>query len=468
VYQAGVSGPAASAAVDTYVRLSSTGTNYGGDSGLYVGVTNDLTKVHRTLMAFGLSDIPAGAIVTGCTLTVNVTQRTSPTPGHVRRLCGEHWLDGDGQGEAQATWAQWRSGQSWGGAGASSTAACAAGGDYTTAGEVAYTPPAGAGPFTFPALVALCQDAITNRGGWLRLRISQDAETRTGNLIRFDSSDATSAPNRPRLSVTWSGASPATSTTTSTSTPTTSSTLRSTTTTLSTPTTITTTTLSTSTTTTSTTSSTTTLPAGGTTVYQAGVSGPAASAAVDTYVRLSATSTNYGGDASLYIGVTNDVTKVYRTLIAFDLSNIPPGAIVRKCALAVNVTQRTSPTPGHVRRLCGEHWLDGDGQGEAQATWAQWRSGQVWGGAGASSTAACAAGGDYTTAGEIAYTPPAGTGPFTFPDLSALCQDAIAQRGGWLRLRISQDVESTQSNLIKFDSSDASTAANRPKLTVTW
>jgi hypothetical protein len=198
------------------------------------------------------------------------------------------------------------------------------------------------------------------------------------------------------------------------------------------------------------------------------VSGPVASAAIDTYVRLSTTSTNYGGDASLYVGVTNDVTKVYRTLIAFDLSDIPPGVTVRKCTLAVNVTQRTSPTPGHVRRLCGEHWLDGNGQGEAQATWAQWRSGQAWGGAGASSTAVCAAGGDYTTAAEIAYTPPVGTGPFSFPDLSALCQDAIAQRGGWLRLRISQDVEGTQGNLIKFDSSDASTAANRPKLTVAW
>jgi len=68
----------------------------------------------------------------------------------------------------------------------------------------------------------------------------------------------------------------------------------------------------------------------------------------------------------------------------------------------------------------------------------------------------------------VAYTPPAGSGRFTFPNLAALCQDALSQRSGWLRLRISQDSETTQSNLFKFDSSDASTAANRPKLTVTW
>ena len=88
--------------------------------------------------------------------------------------------------------------------------------------------------------------------------------------------------------------------------------------------------------------------------------------------------------------------------------------------------------------------------------------------AGAGSTAGCSAGGDHATTGEVAYTPPAGTGPFSFPDMSALCHDAIVQRGSWLRLRISQDAEGTQGNLFKFDSSDASTATNRPKLTVTW
>jgi hypothetical protein len=166
--------------------------------------------------------------------------------------------------------------------------------------------------------------------------------------------------------------------------------------------------------------------------------------------------------------VTNEANKVYRMLIAFNLAGIPSSATVTGCTLGVNVTQRTSPTPGHIRRLCGEHWLDGDGQGELQATWNAWKTGSSWGSPGASSTASCSAGGDYTTAGEVAYTPPGGTGPFTFPALTALCQDAVAQRGGWLRLRISQDSESTQGNVIKFDSSDAGTATNRPKLTVSW
>jgi hypothetical protein len=198
------------------------------------------------------------------------------------------------------------------------------------------------------------------------------------------------------------------------------------------------------------------------------VSGAAGTADVDTNLRLSTPTTNYGSDVSLYIGVTNAADKVFRSLLAFRLAGVPAGVTITSCRLTLNITQRTSPTPGHVRRLCGEHWLDGNGQSEAQATWSSWRTGAAWGGAGAASTAACNAGGDYTRAGEVAYVPPAGTGRFIFPDLSALCQDAVDQRGGWLRLRISQDAEATQGNLLRFDSAEASSAANRPQLVVGW
>jgi N-acetylneuraminic acid mutarotase len=198
------------------------------------------------------------------------------------------------------------------------------------------------------------------------------------------------------------------------------------------------------------------------------VSGPVGSANVDTNIRLDTSTSNLGTDPNVFVGVTNGATKVFRAIVAFNLSGIPAGATVTGCTLTVNVTQNTSPTAGHVRQLCGEHWLDGDAQSEMQATWLAWKTGTSWTTAGAGTAGVCGSGVDYTTANEIAYTPPGGTGSFTFPDLSALCQNAIAAQGGWLRLRISQDSESTQSNLFKFDSSDGSTAANRPKLTVTW
>ena len=285
-------------------------------------------------------------------------------------------------------------------------------------------------------------------------------------------STSTTAPTTTTSSTTTSSTttSSTTETTTSTTAATTSSTLEpSTTTTTSTaPTTSTPTTSTPTSTTTTTPTTSTSLPMGGVNTYQAGLSGPIDSANVDTNMRLSMATTSFGTDPDLYVGVTNASDKVYRTVMAFDLSDIPAGATISTCSLTVNVTQRTSPTAGHVRRLCGEHWLDGAGQSETQATWSTWKSGTPWTVAGAGSTVDCAAGGDYTTTDEVGYIPPAGTGPFTFPELSALCQDALANRGGWLRLRISQDAESTQSNLIRLDSSEATTATHRPMLSVMW
>jgi hypothetical protein len=188
---------------DTYIRLSTPTQNYDVDPFVIVGLTNAANKVNRTLMAFNLQGIPATGVVTSCTLQVNVTQRTSPTAGHIRRVCTEHWLDGNGLGEAQATWDAWQTGFNWGTAGAASTSPCISGGDYDPTGEVAYTPPAGTGLFTFPSLTALCQDAVSSRSGLLRLRVTQDAETTSSNLIKFDSSEATTAANRPKLTVTW-------------------------------------------------------------------------------------------------------------------------------------------------------------------------------------------------------------------------------------------------------------------------
>ena len=197
------------------------------------------------------------------------------------------------------------------------------------------------------------------------------------------------------------------------------------------------------------------------------MSGPANSANVDTYLRLSALTSNFGTDPELIVGVTNAADKVYRSLLDFNLAGIPSGATITSCTLRVNITQRTSPTVGHIRRICAEHW--DDALSESQSTWSAWKTGSNWTSAGAATgAAACSASVDYSTAGEVAYTPPAGTGLFTFPSLNALCQDAVTNRGGRLRLRISQDAEATQGNVIKFDSSDAGTAANRPRLAVTW
>ena len=71
--------------------------------------------------------------------------------------------------------------------------------------------------------------------------------------------------------------------------------------------------------------------------------------------------------------------------------------------------------------------------------------------------------------------PPAALGPFTFPSIQALCQDAVRNRGGALDLILEQTVDQNGgcsgacvAHEFCSRSSDWSTAAERPKLFVGW
>jgi hypothetical protein len=77
-------------------------------------------------------------------------------------------------------------------------------------------------------------------------------------------------------------------------------------------------------------------------------------------------------------------------------------------------------------------------------------------------------GGDVDTALGIAFAPPVGSGSFAFPDLTPLCQDAIAARGGHLDLLIRQDTEAPgtphQWSFVMTD--DGASPEMRPSLVV--
>ena len=230
-------------------------------------------------------------------------------------------------------------------------------------------------------------------------------------------------------------------------------------------------TTTTSTSTTSTSTSSTTSSTTSTTVvvvYQEGVSGPANTANIDTYARSDQPTTNFGTTTTATVGVGNTTGKIFHTWHQFDLSGIPSTATILFCELAIHAQNVVAPTVGHVIRVCGEHWLDGHGQGDIQATWNLWKTANTWGTAGGTSTSACNAGGDINTTSQVAYTAPVASGTYTFPSLVALCQDAVTSRGGQLRLEIKQDTESVTDNRFDYKLSETTTAANRPALTVSY
>jgi hypothetical protein len=102
---------------------------------------------------------------------------------------------------------------------------------------------------------------------------------------------------------------------------------------------------------------------------------------VDTYISDVNPTTNYGTAAVLYVGELNVGANILRTLIKFDLSSIPSGALINSATLSFYTTGDYSDTDRTwaARRLKRD-WV------EAQATWNIYSTGNDWSTAGATHT----------------------------------------------------------------------------------
>jgi hypothetical protein len=193
-------------------------TNWGAytDTATRAWIGTDEEDAQRSLMRFTLYGAPAGALVVGCTLTVQADIVQAPSPGHVWRVTQPGWT------ETSATWNTYDGTVPW----------TTPGGDVDAASGIAFAPPSGPGAFAFPDLTPLCQDAIAARGGHLDLLIRQDTETPgTPHQWSFVMTDDGPSPEpRPSLVVSFNGSAgcgtstttiPTTSPTTTTTTPTT-------------------------------------------------------------------------------------------------------------------------------------------------------------------------------------------------------------------------------------------------------
>jgi hypothetical protein len=201
--------PGPGTGVDTYLTApADSDSNWGILPRAWAGT--DERNAQRPLMRFTLSGAPAGATVLACTLTVQADVVQAPLPGHVWRVMQPGWT------ETGATWNRYDGINPW----------ATPGGDVDATSGIAFTPPPAPGPFAFPDLTPLCEDAIAARGGQLEMLIRQDTEAPGTPLHQwsFVTSDETVNPaTRPELVVSLghSGASTVTSTPTTSTTSTT-------------------------------------------------------------------------------------------------------------------------------------------------------------------------------------------------------------------------------------------------------
>jgi hypothetical protein len=197
--------------------------------------------------------------------------------------------------------------------------------------------------------------------------------------------------------------------------------------------------------------SVTSLPAAAATMsFQNGVAPTSAYAGTqDTSIKSDVPATNYGTAVTDTIDGSPDQS----VLIKWDVSAVPKGSLVTAATITVNVTN-TTPDTYNIYEM-KRNWAEG------QANWTNYTTASAWQTAGAS--------GANDRASEVLGTMTStATGLKTFT-LNWFGR-ALVQR--WI------DVPSTNFGLVLqnyavtdalyFDSSEAATAANRPKLTLTY
>jgi hypothetical protein len=164
--------------------------------------------------------------------------------------------------------------------------------------------------------------------------------------------------------------------------------------------------------------------------------------------------TNYGGAGSWDVG--NDAGSLHRvrTLLHYNLGDVPDGATIVECHLVLHEFSLVNSVPAKVHRLTQPNWV------ELLCTWNIYDSGLPW----------TTPGGDFTDTDPVNVDWELGPEGFTsLPGLAGLAQDAMNNRGKQLHMLLKIVTESAGVKLVSAHSKDfISVPADQPKLHVSW
>jgi RHS repeat-associated protein len=202
------------------------------------------------------------------------------------------------------------------------------------------------------------------------------------------------------------------------------------------------------------------LPSSGSSADQAAIqSGP--TSGISTYTTQANNCANYGAQTSISVdgGSTGAAS---RAMLLFDLRSIPSSATVQSASLTLTRSVgHANPVEAH--RIASD-WVEGTDTGACNDTGAAWkfRSGKVkWGTDGA----------DYdSTVSGTPITPGTGAGTDVITNLGTLVQAWLngSQPNFGLLLKYTNESTIASNNQTTWYSDDASTASQRPLLTVTY
>ncbi len=202
---------------------------------------------------------------------------------------------------------------------------------------------------------------------------------------------------------------------------------------------------------------TVTLPAAGKTTMTLQPDGPEGQDAWISFSNGSTVCTNYGANTELRVGYTT--SDRFRSLLKFDLRAIPVDATIDSATLSL-YHDALGVTPGtvDVHRVTGS-WVEGSGGCGDGVNWYQSHAGTSW----------TSEGGDFDASVIASKVPSTDAGWDAFTVTSQIAKVAGAsQVNHGFEIKYTTESIGSSSNYVAYYSSDNATAANRPKLLITY
>lgn len=174
---------------DTMIIQENPTTNYGTETGLYIGENYGSTQLARTLIKFDLSAVPTLYISDDATFSLwHYSDQSNNTRNIALYRLKRNWV------ETEANWNNYASGSAWSTAGGFDTSDCESG---TNVGVRSFSATESTGKKDWSvdakSLEDMCNGVWTNYG-WLIKAWTEDNDQH-----RFRSSDYTTSTERPKL-----------------------------------------------------------------------------------------------------------------------------------------------------------------------------------------------------------------------------------------------------------------------------
>lgn len=190
------------------------------------------------------------------------------------------------------------------------------------------------------------------------------------------------------------------------------------------------------------------------------ISQPNETSGKDTYISTAFPTTNFDSEDFMGTGDRNDVSEIWRSLIQFDFSTIPSGAISSARTLSLWVRSDLSSNNRTVRFYrCKRAWV------ESQATWNVFSTGNNWATSGASGTA------DRDATDTLAKTVSAsavGEQQWTTGDNPALMDEMFGATPTFANNGFVIQADTEADDAFLWNTSRYATEAQRPKLVIAY